>query len=54
MPLGFDVHLEPCSRAVALVTGPIDTVRAPRGNDLPAPSSASVKNRTVELEVKVT
>src|SRR5207247_4890344 len=40
----------PCSRAVALVTGPIDTTRAPPGR-LPA---ADMKYRTVELEVKVT
>ena len=40
----------PCSRAVALVTGPIDTTRAPRGHAPPA----SRKKRTVEDEVKVT
>ena len=42
--------VSPSSRAVALVTGPIDTTRAPSGTRPPD----SVKKRTVELEVKVT
>ena len=49
--LGLDVHASsPSSRAVSLVTGPIDTTRAPSGSSPPA----SRKKRTVELEVKVT
>jgi hypothetical protein len=40
----------PCSRSVALVTGPIDATRAPAGT-LPPPDR---KKRTVEDEVKVT
>ena len=35
-------------RAVALVTGPMETTRA-----LPTPPASSMKKRTVELEVKV-
>ena len=42
--------VRPCSRAVPLVTGPIDTTRAAGGSVAPAPS----RKRTVELEVKVT
>jgi hypothetical protein len=38
------------SAAVALVTGPMDTTRAPPGTRPPE----SRKKRTVELEVKVT
>ena len=39
----------PSSRAVALVTGPIDTTRAPSS----APPKASVKKRTVEEDVNL-
>ncbi len=42
--------VSPCSRAVALVTGPIETTRAPSGGRAPHSS----RKRTVELEVKVT
>ena len=41
----------PAARAVSLVTGPIETTRAPVGKRSP---SASVRLVTVEEEVKVT
>ena len=50
MPLGLHVRLEAVLARVALVTGPIETTRAPR-RSCPPPSR---KKRTVELEVKVT
>ena len=43
--------VRPSSRAVALVTGPIDTMRAAVRHDARRDSR---KKRTVELEVKVT
>jgi hypothetical protein len=42
--------VRPCSSAVALVTGPIETMRAPAGGRAPD----STRKRTVELDVNVT
>ena len=51
MALGLDVTSRPASRAAALVTGPIETIRACDGIRSP---SEPTRLRTVEEEVKVT
>jgi hypothetical protein len=43
--------LRPASRIASLVTGPIETIRADFGS---RPSTAAMKFRTVDEEVKVT